>query len=455
MKTAPDSSRKLGEGKIPSLVTGFAGSALAGLVLNSVYSLTDALFIGRGVGDIAMGGVSVVAPFVILQGAISTAIGSGAASLVSVKLGEGKPNEAGAVTLNAMITFYIVAVVVTVIGFAAMTPLLKAMGATDELMPYARIYFTIILGGNIFSTGFSSIMRAEGKLVYSTLQWIIPITLNIVLDAVFIFALGWGVAGSAAATVASQLVSFVMSAIFFTRFTSQSFKGARLRLSSASSIIGIGVPALVQMGSLSIIAIVINNLIGKIDGSLGITAFGYISKLLTYSAVPFVAMAQGLAPVVGFNYGAGNTDRVKRAVGFSLAVCAGYAVLALALAEGVPRAFMRVFTDDGIIVDYGARFIRLLAPALLFLPLPSIAGAAMQAMGRKGLAMLFFASTPVLFIPLAFGLSRTMGTAGLPVAYIAAAFLATLLTAAIGVCAAKRFPAAPPYRRKRTDAPFG
>lgn len=309
-----NSAEALGKGKIPRLVAGFALSALAGLALNSLYSLIDALFVSRGVGDAAMGGVSAVFPFVLLQSAVSTAIGGGAATLVSLRLGEGKRREAGEITVTAMATFYACALLVTAMGFAFTEPLLDLFGAVGDIRPHARTYFRIILAGNVLSTGFSSIIRAEGKVGYAALIWVIPVTVNIILDAVFIFALGWGVAGSAAATLACQFTSVIMSIVFFARFSSQTLKNARPRLAKVADILSVGVPSLVQMGSLSLLFTLANYQISKIDGALGVTAFGYVGKLATYAAVPFTALGFALTPIVGYNYGAGNECRVKQTV---------------------------------------------------------------------------------------------------------------------------------------------
>ncbi len=200
-KETQSKAERMAHDNIAKLVLRFSATTLVALIFNSIYNLTDALFVSWGVGDNAMGGVSIVFPFVILQSGIATALGGGAASLVSRKLGEGKAREAGEITLNAMLIFYATAITMSVLGFVFMHPLLRLFGATDEIYHYAKEYFVIILAGNIFSTGFSSIIRAEGKMLYSLLIWIIPISINIILDAVFILILGWGVRGSAIATV--------------------------------------------------------------------------------------------------------------------------------------------------------------------------------------------------------------------------------------------------------------
>lgn len=425
--TQPANTQALGSGKISALILRFAATTLAALVLNSVYTLTDTLFVSWGVGDHAMGGVSIVFPFAILQGAISTAVGGGAASIVSRKLGAKQYEAAGEVTLNAMLTFYLSALVITIAGFAFMNPLLKTMGVTDELFPYAKDYFTILLAGNVFSTGFSSIIRAEGKMAYGLLIWVIPISINIVLDAVFILGFGWGVKGSALATVICQFISFAMCVLFFSRFTTQRFRGARPKLRRAGEILATGFPSLIQMGSLSVISAMMNNVLGGVSGSLGITAFAYISKLVTFGVVPFTAMTQALAPVVGFNHGAGHRGRVVQAVRFSAAVCLAYALAVFVLTEAAPGLLLRIFTQDAKIIAFGATGLRITAAAFLFAPFPMLAGAVFQALGQKLRALLMYAANLIFLIPLALLLPRWLGVNGVWLAYAAANGAAALL----------------------------
>jgi len=420
-------AEKMTNEKIPKLVLSFAATTLVALILNSVYNLTDTLFVSWGVGDHAMGGVSVVFPFVILQSAIATALRGGAASLVSRKLGEGKSGEAGEITLNAMLVFYITAAITTALGFALMNPLLKLMGVTDELYEYAKQYFIIVLAGNVFSTGFSSIIRAEGKMVYGLLIWVIPITLNIILDAVFILVLGWGVKGAAAATVCCQFASFIMSVLFFSKFTAQNFKGARLKWKRIGEIIEIGLPSLVQMGSLSIMTLILNNALSIVSGTLGVTAFGYISKIITFGLVPFTAVTQALSPIVGFNHGAGNSDRVRKTVSFCALISLVYAVFALIVAEAIPEYMLMIFTKNSAIIETGARGIRIIAAALLFAPMPMLLGAAMQAEGRKLWALIMYASNLIFLLPPVFIMGKYLGLDGIWLSYVIAGVCSTIL----------------------------
>ncbi len=408
------------------------------LLLNAVYSLTDALFVSWGVGESAMGGISVVLPFVFLQGAISTALGGGAASLVSRRLGAGAENEAGEFTINAMAAFYLTAVFVTALGFAFRGRVLALLGATGELYPYAETYFTILLAGNVFSTGFSAIIRAEGNACYALLIWLIPVSLNIVLDAVFILRLKLGVAGSAYATVIGQAVSFCMSVYYFTRRSAQKFKGARFRVRRVGEVLAIGLPSLVQMGSLSVSIALINRVLGVVGGVSGVTAFAYMSRILTFAAVPFTAVTQALSPIAGYQYGAKRPDRLRDAVRYSVFLAAGYGLLAAALLIGFPAFFIGIFTDGAQTLQTGAQGLRILSAALIGMPLPLIAGAVFQATGAKANALLLYSASLLFLLSAAPLLSSIYGVSGVWWAYAAANAAASVLALLILLAAAKR-----------------
>lgn len=415
--------------QIPRLVMKFTGTTLAALLLNAAYTLTDTLFVSWGVGDHAVGGVSVAFPFVILQGAISTAIGGGAASLVARRLGAGEREQAGQVTRCAMGAFYGSAVIITVLGLLLMDPMLHLMGVTPELYSYARDYLTIILLGNVFSTGFSSIIRAEGKMLYGLLIWVIPISINIILDAIFVLVLGWGVRGSALATVACQFVSFCMCVLFFLRFTTQQIRSARFRWRTVGEILAIGTPSLIQMGSLSVISALVNHFLGDVSGTLGITAFAYISKIITFAVIPFTAVSQALSPIVGYNDGAGRGERVRQTVRFCIRLCLLYALAAFVLLEAIPELLIRCFTADGQIINLSAQGLRIIAVSLFLMPLPMLLGAAFQAVGRKGWALFLYAANLLFLIPLAALLSGPYGLTGVWISYVLSNACATAVAA--------------------------
>lgn len=419
---------KLNTERIPKLVISYALTTFIALILNSVYSLTDALFVSWGVGANASGAISVVMPFVIIQSAISTAIGGGAATLVSIKFGEGKPNEAGEITFNAMIAFYSTALFITAVGFMFMEPMLKIMGVTGDLYSYAKTYFIIILAGNVFSTGFSSIIRAEGKMVYGMLIWVIPITINIALDAVFILILKWNVKGAALATVACQFTSFLMMVLFFCKFTRQSFVKVKLKIKHLANIISVGTPSLVQIGTMSVIMLIINFALSKAEGTNGINTFAFVSKLITFAIVPFTALTQAIMPIIGFNYGCGNNARIKETIRFSICLALAYAVIATAVAEIIPIYLMRMFTNDTEIINTGVTAIRILSISLVFTPLPLLIGAAYQAQGFKSSSLLLYSLNLLFLLPFVFTLYIPMGINGVWLSYLLSTVCAAIFT---------------------------
>ncbi len=422
-----DKNIKLGTEKISKLVLSLSLTTLAGFLFNSIYTLTDALFVSRAVGDNAMGGVSLILPFTLLQGAISTTVGSGASAIVSRKLGAGKPEEAGQITFNAMLTFYVTAIITTVLGFLFMNPLLKILGCTGELEAYAREYFMIILLGNVFSTGFSSIIRAEGKMLYSLLIWVIPISVNIGLDALFILKMGMGVKGSALATVICQFTSFSMSVLFFTRFTSQKFKGSKPSKRDIFEIVGIGLPSLIQTGSLSVMSALFNNTLSKVGGELGINAFAYISKLITFGIAPLTAFSAALMPIVGYNYGAKKYDRVKETVRFCIKASIAYAIVMVAFVFVFSEKLIGIFTESGDVIVLASHGLKIIVFSLLFAALPMLMGAYYQSLGKKAEAYLMFSSTLIFSIALLFVLPNILKLDGVWLSYTLASALSSVL----------------------------
>lgn len=423
-----DKTTALAEEKIPRLVLQFASTTFAALLFNSIYTLTDALFVSWGVGDNAMGGLSVVFPFVILQGAVSSAVGSGAASIVSRLLGHGERQQAGNVTFNAMLLFYGTALLTTVLGFVFMQPLLRLMGVTDDLLQASVQYFSIILAGNVFSTGFSSIIRAEGKMVYGLLIWVIPISINILLDALFILVLHWGVVGSAAATVACQFISFCMSVLFFTRLSVLDFSKRVCSPKLMGEILTVGLPSLIQMGGLSLMSGLMNRMLSTAAGTNGVNTFAYISKLAAFATVPFTAICQAAAPIVGYNYGADHMQRVREALRFSLGICLLYAILVFGLIQIMPEAFIRLFTDSEIIVQMGGKALRIIACSLPFTPISMLMGAYFQALGDKKRAFFLYAAAPVLLLPTVVLLEKAGGLHGVWWSYVLSNALAAFVS---------------------------
>lgn len=368
---------------IPKLILKYSSVTFISLLFNELYNIIDTIFVSRGVGDNAMGGVSIIFPFMLIQGAVSQTIGAGAASLVSKALGENKYEKAGNITLNAMSAFYITAVAITAVGLIFINPILSLFGATPDISAYAKEYFTIILLGNVFSTGFSSIIRAEGRMVYSLLIWLIPTAVNVILDGVFIYGLHIGVKGAALATVISYFVSFLMSMFFFKKLSVQKFKSFSIKLKTVYDIITLGAPMLLQLGGMSVLFMIINKAFSSAGGTIYVNTFAYVSKIITFALVLFNAVSSAVSPVIGFNYGAKQEFRVKKAYNTSIIICEAYSVFTIIIALLFSESLIAVFTADQNIISLGNNILCILSPAMIFIPIILITGSYFQAVGKK------------------------------------------------------------------------
>lgn len=368
---------------IPQLIIKYSLSTFAALFFNELYNIVDTVFVSRGVGDNAMGGVSIIFPFMLIQGAISQTIGSGAATMVSKYLGKKDYEKAGNTTVNAMLAFYSISILITILGLIFINPLLRLFGTTDEIMPFAKEYFTIILLGNVFSTGFSSIIRAEGKMLYSLLIWLIPTAVNVSLDAVFIYRLHMGVKGAALATVICYFTSFLMWVIFINRLSVQKLKKPEISFKIIKNIITLGIPMLLQLGSISILFALINKVLSLNGGTPDINTFAYVNKILSLAIVPFNAVATAISPIISYNHGAMAIKRINKTFNSSIIICEIYALLGLVCAFTLSGSILKIFTDDTQIINSGITALKALSLAMPFLPVTLISGTYFQAMEQK------------------------------------------------------------------------
>ncbi|MDR0855391.1 MAG: MATE family efflux transporter [Christensenellaceae bacterium] len=422
-----DKLKDLREKSIPRLLLGYSLTTFAALLLNSIYTLTDAIFIGRGIGAEALGGITAVLPFTIFQSAISLAIGGGAAILVSQLLGKGEKKRAGETFLLAAVTFWFTAIIITILGLIFIDPLIDLLGAADGLKGYAKQYLTILLIGNVFSTGFSSVMRAEGKMFASTLQWVIPISVNIILDAVFIFGLKMGVAGAAWATVACQITSVITSFTFFAKFSSLEFRGAKLKNAKLKDIFSAGLPSLVQNGSIAVGMALLNNVFKAVSGGEMQVIYGLISKIFMFFIVPFTAVTQALQPIAGYNYGANRTEKIKTAIKYTVLFSLIASLVALLICEAAPKPMLKILTDDSGLIESGSYALRWISAAFPLMFLPSAVGVLLQSTGKKLAASLLFAENYIFIPPLAFLLVKLSGVNAVWISFPVAGALASVI----------------------------
>ena len=430
------STKQLGEGHIPSLILKFSGPAIVGMVVMSVYNVVDRIFIGRGVGSLGLAGVTVGFPLMVLIMAMSMLVGIGATALISIRLGEQKISEAENVMGNAMTLFLLISLFIMGFGLAFLDPLLTLFGASANVLPFARGYMQIILLGCVFqitSFGVNNFIRSEGNPRVAMFTMVIGAVLNIFLDAAFILGLGMGVAGAALATIISQGVSAAYVMYYFLKGDSLlKFRRAYLRLqgSLVKQIVSVGTPAFLKQLATSLIVIIINNTLLHHGGDLGISAFGVIHSILVLLLMPIMGISQGIQPIIGYNYGAKQYDRVKQTLYLGILAATGVVMVGYLGVVLFPERLVTLFSTDAELVEMGSTGLRMFMAALPIIGFQITGANYFQAVGKPRQAVfLNLARQVLLFIPFLIILPRYYGLTGIWLVAPLSDFFATVLTA--------------------------
>ncbi|HCM25853.1 MAG TPA: MATE family efflux transporter [Treponema sp.] len=438
MESTPDPAQRtafLGRDAIFPLLLKMGIPAAVGMLVNALYNVVDTIFVGHGVGPLAIAALSIVFPIQMIVSALAQAIGVGSASIVSRRLGEKREGEAAATIGTAYAAVFLLTGVLVVLLFVFMRPVLAFFGASEGIMPYALEYLQVVTPGFFFfasSMAANSLVRAEGNARASMTGMLIGALLNCVLDPLFIFGFGLGVKGAAIATVISQLVScaylFSLYAMKKTHVPlSRSHFRIRLDLLRESALLG--TPAFIQASGMSLLVLVINTTLGSYGGDQAISVYGMINRLAMLVIFPILGMAQGFQPIVGYNYGARRYDRVRQAIRVAIMTVTGIAAVFYAAIMLFPKASMGMFSSDPALVAAAARVLRIVA---LFIPLAAvqiIGSIYFQAVGKKPQALFLGLSRQFLIlIPLVLILPRFMGLEGVWRAFPLADLLSTLVT---------------------------
>lgn len=428
---------------MPGLLWSVCTQTVMSVMMYSFYSLADTFFVARGVGAYAAGAVSLVGPLMSIIGAFASMVGAGGASLISRALGRGDREGAAGVVGNTFLLFYLVAILFTAVGLWQLEPIVRFLGAEEDLLPHTLAYARIIVAGTVTSTGFSSLMRAEGNIRQSIYQWAIPSLLNLILDPVFIFWFGWGVEGAALATVLSQIVSMSLSWWYFI-FSGKSacavrWRHFRPRPQLMGAVIAIGLPSLLSQICSSCYMTFVNRQLTALGGAVTISAYGIISRLKSFMFMPLGGIAQGLQPIFGFNFAAKRNDRVRQAVRFTVVFTTLYGLLLLLICQLFPSGLMKIFISENDVVSCGVSMLRMISLTLPLTGVGSIAAVYYQATGKKRLAYLLpIASNLLISLPVLYGLSHLAGLHGALAAFPVSDVLAFLLNGILLVCSIQK-----------------
>ncbi len=396
----------LGTEPIPRLLWRFSLPAIVGMLVNALYNVVDRIYIGNapGLGANGIAGITISFPIMIILLAMGVLYGIGGATLFSIRLGQGKEDEAETVLQNAVILLFATGIVIIVVGILFLEPLLSAFGASEQIMPFAKSYLSIIIFGAVFavtSMGLNHFIRADGSPKVAMLSMFLGAGTNIILDPIFIYALGWGMEGAALATIISQFFSFIWVISYFLGKRSRvrlKLKGARPRWSVMTMIMALGIPPFSMQLISSLLNVILNKTLMAHGGDLGISAMGIVNSLQTLLLMPVIGINQGVQPLVSFNFGAKKYDRVRQAARLGI-IFATLVVLVGWIATRLwPQAMVGLFNREPDLLQLGTYALTkwfMLTPLIGF---QIIAGSFFQAIGRSKTSLLLILSRQGLFL---------------------------------------------------------
>ncbi|MEC2070747.1 MATE family efflux transporter [Alkalihalophilus marmarensis] len=431
-------SDKLGTESIPKLLRDLSIPAMIGMFVMALYNVVDTIFISYGVGIEAVAGVTIAFPVMMIIMAVSAAMGIGGASVISRRLGEKRGDEANQVFGNIISIILLISIIGVIASFTFLEPMLVLFGASPDILPYAVEYmFPIMLGTFFFSFAFATnnIVRSEGNAKFAMNTMIIPAVLNIILDPIFIFGLNMGVQGAAVATVISQAaVTVVILRYYLTGQSSLSlaWEDLKIKWSIVKEVVSVGMPAFVQQASGSIMMIAINTMLIQYGSDLYVGIFGIIQRILMFAVMPIIGVMQGMMPIVGYNYGAKQFERMRETIWLTLKVVVISSVVIFLSMMIFPAWFMRIFTADPEVIEAGASAMRILFLTFFVVGVQVVAGGLYQALGKPKPALILSLSRQILFlIPLVLILPRFFGVSGVWIAFPIADVLSFVLASAL------------------------
>jgi putative MATE family efflux protein len=396
---------RIGKDPIGRLLLDFSIPAIIGMFVNAIYNIVDRIYIGQGVHPLGIAGVGLVMPVMMIIQAVSMLIGIGANSLFSIRLGEKRSDEVEKIMGNAFTLLFILPAVCITVCFIFMEPILRdVMKASGEVYEYAASYLRVILYGAIFaamSPGLTHFIRSDGHPKTSMLVQIVGAVMNIILDPIFIFVFDLGVAGAAWATIISQFVSFVfVMGYFSSKWTRLRFRFKYMKpdLKLAGSIMAIGFAPFIMQFAMSLVGILQNARILKYGGDEALTAMTILFSVLIVIMMPLMGIGQGAQPIIGYNYGAKQYDRVKKC--FKLAVIACTIVLSCGfiVAQLAPGFCFSLFSrDTGTLRELGILTMRICTSMFPFIALQMMGGQFFQAIGKPVQASILSLSRQILF----------------------------------------------------------
>ena len=395
---------RLGSDRISSLLVRYAIPSIIAMTSSSLYNIVDSIFIGHGVGPIAISGVALSMPLMNIASAFGSLIGIGAAALTSIRLGQGRREAAEGVLGNVVLLNFLVAALFTAGGLLLLDPILCFFGASDATIGYARDFMQIILGGTIVTHMYLSlneVIRASGYPRRAMTIMLTAVVLNCLLNPLFIFGFGWGIRGSAAATVLAQVAALSVSLIHFSsrgsfiRFERGIF---RLQASVVGKIFSIGMASFLLHLCASAVVIVVNKSLREYGGDVAIGAYGIIYRVAMLFLMIVSGLNQGMQPIAGYNFGARQYERVLRVLKLTIIGATCVTMAGFLMGELVPRLAVSAFTNDPELIRLSVEGMRIVFICFPIIGFQMVATNFFMSIGMAGKAIFLSLSRQLLFL---------------------------------------------------------
>jgi len=428
-------SKKLIEQKIPKLLFQQSVPSTVGMLVMTLYNVVDTIFIGKGVGTLGLAGVAICLPLVMVIGSVSQMLGVGFSSIISRSIGSRDCQRAEKSFGNFLTVSFLFGITMTIFGAVLFIPLLKTLGASSSVFPFAKDYASIIIFGTIFFiflAGGNNIIRSTGDANKAMQAMIISSLLNIVLDYIFIFELDMGIKGAAWATVISWIVGVIyVFKILLGKDNHIKIKLSDLKLNIIIAKEGllIGLSSFARQASSSIMMLLLNKSLSIYSSDIVIAAFGIIMRILMMVFMPIVGLVQGLMPIIGANYGAQKFERTRRATTLAIKVATVISIIAFIIILVFPNFLVAIFSSDKLLVESSKNILRIIVIGVPLVGFQTVVGGFYQALGKAKQALFVSMLRQVfLFIPLLLIFPLFWGLNGIYIAFPVADILSAIIT---------------------------
>jgi putative MATE family efflux protein len=427
---------EFGTGSINRLLLKLSLPSMLALFANALYNIIDTIFVGRGVGAEGIAGVAIVLPVMAILSSFAHLIGIGTGTMISRQLGRKETSRVNETAGNGFLMIILISVFFSILGLIFTEPIMKALGATPTILPYATDYGGIIFIGMIwfpFCVSSSNYLRAEGNARDAMNAMLIGLLVNVVLDYIFIFPLELGIKGAAYATIAGKFTTLVYLAWYFTgsrHLIQFRIRDLRIDKKVLRPAFSVGLSGFGMRSSSSVANIILNHTLGALGGDIAIATFGIIYKITLFFGMPLFGLNQGMQPIVGFNYGADKKERIKKTMKLGYLYGIIYGLVAVVIFQVFARPIFGLFTTNEELLEIGPRALRIVIAMMWLMGISHATMGAHQAMGKAKSAFVLAIQrwilliTPmILFLPYVFNL----GLDGVWLAFPLADFLGAII----------------------------